>query len=401
MGNCQEHVSAEKKARLEAHKGLVNMRINYERLKEARLFRKMTMDEVAKSVGINKQAISQFENNKVSPDPLTLRKISETLNFPYSFFVENSPPSTIGNTYFRALYSSKKKDLASQQIKAKYLAKIHSALSTKVKFRPLNLPVFCSDISITIEELAIHTREYWDLGDAPIPNMVALLERNGIIVGEFATNSRDIDAFYQYYEEKNNPTYCVVLGTDKKSFYRRQFNCAHELGHILLHEKYADLNEIDREEFRQREKEANAFAAAFLLPASSFGDDVAAFPNRLSHYVELKKKWNVSIMAMILRAHSLGYLTENQYSYLMRQMSTNGYRLQEPLDNFIEYKHPRALKQAVTRLLTEGNMSEEDFLNLFIKNKFSVSSNVIEELLDLTPGTLSQHKDNKVVDFPN
>ena len=232
------------------------MRINYERLKEARLFRKMTMDEVAKSVGINKQAISQFENNKASPDPLTLRKISETLKFPYSFFVENPPLSTIGNTYFRALYSSKKKDLASQQIKAKYLAKIHAVLSTKVKFRSLNLPVFDSDTSISIEELAMRTREHWDLGDAPILNMVSLLERNGIIVGEFATNSRDIDAFYQYYEENNNPTYCVVLGTDKKSFYRRQFNCAHELGHILLHEKYADLNEIDREEFREREKEA-------------------------------------------------------------------------------------------------------------------------------------------------
>lgn len=376
------------------------MRINYGRLKEARLFRKMTMDEVAKAVGINKQAISQFENNKVSPDPLTLRKISETLKFPYSFFVESSPLSTIGNTYFRALYSSKKKDLAAQQVKAKYLAKIHAVLSTKVKFPPLNLPVFDSDTPISIEELAIRTREHWDLGDAPIPNMVSLLERNGIIVGEFATDSRDIDAFYQYYEENNTPTYCVVLGTDKKSFYRRQFNCAHELGHILLHEKYADLNEIDRDEFREREKEANAFAAAFLLPASSFGNDVAASPNRLSHYIELKKKWNVSIMAMILRAHSLGYLTENQYSYLMRQMGSKGYRLNEPLDDFIEYKHPRALKQAITLLLTEGNMSEEDLLNLFIKNKFAVSSNVIEELLDLEPNMLSTHKGNKVVDFP-
>jgi len=376
-------------------------RINYERLKEARLFRKMTMDELAKSIGINKQAISQFENHKASPEPLTLRRISEALNFPYSFFVESTPPSTIGNTYFRALYSSKKKDLAAQQVKAKYLAKTHSVLSTKVKFRPLNLPTFHFDSeNITIEELATQTRKYWDLGDAPISNMVSLLERNGIIVGEFATNSREIDAFYQYYEENNSPTYCVVLGTDKRSFYRRQFNCAHELGHILLHERYADLNEIDREEFREREKEANAFAAAFLLPAEAFGNDVAAFPNRLSHYIELKKKWHVSIMAMILRAHSLGYLTSNQYSYLMRQMSTNGYRLEEPLDNLIEYKHPRALRQAITLLLSKGNMSEEDILNLFTANNFSVSANVIEELLDLDPGTLSRKKENNIVEFP-
>lgn len=376
-------------------------RINYERLKEARLFRKTTMSDLAQSVGINKQAISQFENNKTSPEPLTLRRIAEALNFPYSFFVESDPPSTVGNTYFRALYSSKKKDLAAQQIKAKYLVRAQTALATKVKFRPLNLPDFLTDRSMSIEELAMRTRQYWELGDAPIPNMVALLERNGIIVGEFATESRGIDAFYQYYEQCDSPTYCVVLGTDKKSFFRRQFNCAHELGHILLHERYLDLNEIDRDEFRERENEANAFAAAFLLPAEAFGNDVAPYPNRLSHYVELKKKWNVSIMAMILRAHALKYVSPNQYAYLMRLMSTNGYRQKEPLDDVIEYKHPHALKQSINLLLENGNMSGEDIMNLFVANKFSVSPNVIEELLDLEQGLLSQAKIGTIIDFPS
>lgn len=377
-------------------------KINCERLKEARLFRKMTMAELAQIVGINKQAISQFENYKNSPEPMTLRRIADALKFPYSFFVETDPASTVGNTYFRALYSSKKKDLAAQQIKAKYLAKIHAVLSAKVKFRPLNLPDLGVDKTMTIEEIAMRTRQHWDLGDAPIPNMVALLERNGIIVGEFATDSREIDAFYQYYEENNYPTYCVVLGTDKRSFYRRQFNCAHELGHILLHERYSDLNEIDREEFREREDEANAFAAAFLLPAKAFGNDVAAYPNRLGHYIELKKKWNVSIMAMIMRAYALGYLSANQYSYLMRQMSTRGYRQTEPLDDSIEYKHPYALKQSIDLLMTKGNMSGEDIMSLFTAHKFSVSSNVIEELLNLEEGALSQTRkaESKIIEFP-
>lgn len=378
-------------------------KINCERLKEARLFRKMTMADLAQIVGINKQAISQFENCKNSPEPMTLRKIADALKFPYSFFVEPDPASTVGNTYFRALYSSKKKDLAAQQVKAKYLAKIHSVLASKVRFKPLNLPDFAAHKTITIEEIAMRTRQYWDLGEAPIPNMVALLERNGIIVGEFATESREIDAFYQYYEEDDYPTYCVVLGTDKRSFYRRQFNCAHELGHILLHERYSDLNEIDRDEFREREDEANAFAAAFLLPAKAFGNDVAAYPNRLGHYIELKKKWNVSIMAMIMRAYALGYLSANQYSYLMRQMSTRGYRQTEPLDDSIEYKHPYALKQSINLLLTKGNMSGEDIMNLFTINKFSVSANVIEELLNLEEGTLSQPSkaESKIIEFPS
>ena len=378
-------------------------KINCERLKEARLFRKMTMADLAQIVGINKQAISQFENCKTSPEPMTLRKIAEALKFPYPFFLETDLPSTIGNTYFRALYSSKKKDLAAQKIKAKYLAKIHSILSIRVKFKTLNLPDFSAGKSMSIEEIATQTRQYWDLGYAPIPNMVALLERNGIVVGEFATDSREIDAFYQYYEEGDYPTYCVVLGTDKRSFYRRQFNCAHELGHILLHERYSDLNEIDREEFREREDEANAFAAAFLLPAKAFGNDVAAYPNRLGHYIELKRKWNVSIAAMIMRAYALGYLSANQYSYLMRQMSAKGYRQIEPLDDSVEYKHPCALKQSINLLLEKGNMSGFDILNLFSENKFSISANVIEELLNLTEGTLlhSNINESKIIEFPS
>lgn len=370
-------------------------RININRLKEARLFRKMTMDDLACAVGINKQAISQFENKKAAPDPMTLKKISDALNFPYSFFFENDPVEIIGNTYFRALYSSKKKDLASQQIKAKYLAKIHSILSTKICFIEPNLPNIPSEPPISIEECASLVREYWGLGEQPIANMVSLLERNGIIVGEFATGSREIDAFYQYTEENGSPSYCVVLGSDKHSFFRRQFNCAHELGHIILHERYRDLDEIDREEYRKREDEANAFAASFLLPAEPFGNDVSAYPNKLSHYVQLKGKWNVSIMAMIMRAHSLGYISSNQYSYLMRQMSSRGYRQKEPYDDVIQYKHPVVFKQAIKLLLEDGNMTIDGIMNLFHANNFSLSAELIEELLNLDKGTLTNALPNE------
>ena len=374
-------------------------RINSERLKEARLYRKMTMEEVADIVEVNKQAISQFENGKATSEPLTLKRIADALGFPYAFFAETSTHTLIGNTYFRSLYSSRKKDLVSQQIKTKYLTQIYMILREKVRFKPLNLPDLSYNSPATIEEIAKEVRDYWQLGDSPIPNMVALLEKNGIVVGEFATDSREIDAFYQYTEEDCEPVFCVVLGTDKKSFYRRQFNCAHELGHILLHERYSDLDEIDRDEFRERENQANAFASAFLLPQTSFGKDVSLYPNRLSYYVELKKKWHVSIMAMIIRAHTLNIISTNQYTYLMRQMSMKNYRQNEPLDDLVAYKHPRALRQAIDILMTQGKYTSEKIMQLFSDHGFSVSPNIIEELLDLEPGKLSSHYEEDNVVF--
>jgi len=57
----------------------------------------------------------------------------------------------------------------------------------------------------------------------------------------------------------------------------------------------------------------------------------------------------------------------------MRQMSTQGYRQVEPLDDSIEYKHPYALKQSINLLLTKGNMSGEVIMNLFASKKFGRS----------------------------
>ena len=81
-------------------------------------------------------------------------------------------------------------------------------------------------------------------------------------------------------------------------------------------------------------------------------------------------------------------------------MSINGYRQQEPLDNIVEYKHPRALRQAIDLLLTKGNMSGKDILNFFSAKGFSVSANVVEELIDLPQGTLSGSEPSNIIELP-
>lgn len=277
------------------------------RLNEARLYRKMAIEELANSVGVKKQAISQFENGKTVPEYNTLHAIGKSLNFPIDFFNETNEMK-VGNTYFRAPFSSRQKNLHAQRLKTKYVAFIQNCLSEYVDFRPQNLPQF-EDINLnedgSIERIANQVMDYWGLGREPIPDMVALLERNGIIVTEFSTEGKTIDAFYQYGEIANCSYYCVVLGTDKLTFVRRQFSAAHELAHILLHERCNDIDESNREEFRLREDQANMFAVAFLMPAETFIPDVQPYCNKLNYYVELKRKWKVSISAMVMRAFAL------------------------------------------------------------------------------------------------
>ena len=365
---------------------MIKRKFNANRLIDARIYNNITGEDLANAIGVKKQAISQFENKKTSPEYATACKISEVLQFPMRYFYEDDVPMLQGNTYFRALFTSNKRELSSQRLKTKYVALVHNALSKYIDFRPYNIPDF--EDTTDIPGLARKLRHFWGLGQEPIPDMVSLLERNGVIMSEFATDSKKIDAFSQYGEIDGVPYRCVVLGTEKGSFVRRQFSCAHELGHIVLHEKFEDLNDVSREEFRKREDEANMFAAEFLLPAEAFLTDLSVHANKLNRYVELKRKWRVSIAAMVYRAHELEAITDNQYQYLMRQISQKGWRQNEPLDEYMPLRHPKALKQAVKLIILNDILTGSQLLEEIGRSGVSLPKKVVDEILSLEPDTI-------------
>ena len=365
---------------------MIKRKFNANRLIDARIYNNITGEDLANAIGVKKQAISQFENKKTSPEYATACKISEVLQFPMRYFYEDDVPMIQGNTYFRALFTSNKREMSSQRLKTKYVALVHNALSKYIDFRPYNIPDF--EDTTDIPGLARKLRHFWGLGQEPIPDMVSLLERNGVIMSEFATDSKKIDAFSQYGEIDGVPYRCVVLGTEKGSFVRRQFSCAHELGHIVLHEKFEDLNDVSREEFRKREDEANMFAAEFLLPAEAFLTDLSVHANKLNRYVELKRKWRVSIAAMVYRAHELEAITDNQYQYLMRQISQKGWRQNEPLDEYMPLRHPKALKQAVNLIILNDILTGSQLLEEIGRSGVSLPKKVVDEILSLEPDTI-------------
>lgn len=77
---------------------------------------------------------------------------------------------------------------------------------------------------------------------------------------------------------------------------------AHELGHLLLHYK-VEFSLLDNKSHREYEQEANLFAGAFLLPEKEFTEDFSMLIKMSSpdSYIDLKKKWVVSIQAMAYR----------------------------------------------------------------------------------------------------
>ncbi|MGC5776644.1 helix-turn-helix domain-containing protein [Paenibacillus pabuli] len=370
---------------------------NGERLKSARIYRGKTIIELAEEVEVTKQAISQFENGK-PPGLETLLRLISALGFPRDYFYEqNENEIQVGNTYFRALLTSKKKDRMSQIEKMKILASIYHFLNKYLEFPVLNIPDMSFELD-DIEEIASEVRRFFKIGlEEPVTNMVRILEKNGIVVTAFSTDREGIDAFSQRQQVDGSDYYFVVLGDDKKSATRRQFDAAHELGHIVLHDWTHDIESLSREEFRQVEKEANQFAAAFLLPKDAFTRDLI-YPNKLDYYVELKKKWRVSISAMIVRAYQLKVINNNQYQNLMKQISKKGWRTKEPLDDIIQVSKPTLMKKAIEVLMVNQVMTGEKIVRQLSNNSLSLNSDEIEKLLGLNKGTLiDQNQSSPVV----
>ena len=124
------------------------------------------------------------------------------------------------------------------------------------------------------------------------------------------------------------------------------------------------------------EKEANDFAAEFLMPEEKIIDQLGS--TNLAHYLRLKKEWKTSMAALIYRASELGTITSSQSANLWRQMAMRGYRKVEPneLDREPTYRVASMLfdyaidaKKTSTSVISElsqlFDLYEDDFKKLY------------------------------------
>lgn len=383
---------------------------NGKRLKEALQFREKKMTELATETGISKQSLSLYANNGNVPPFDNVIKIAQALNFPTEFFMsEDLCTATTGNTYFRSQASATKKSRNAQKIKLEYVSKMYEVLLQYINVPELNIPDVTS-IDITedvtdvdsehaineIEKLAKLIRGHWELGDGPIDNLQYVLQSNGIIVTGFRDVDTNIDAFSQQITIDGKVVYIIALAIGSKPIERLRFDMAHELGHILMHTWGEDNEEISKDEFNLREKQANMFASALLLPKESFSKSVSAYPTNIDYYFALKKKWKVSMQAMMYRTRQLDIISANQFQYMMRIMSKNGNRRHEPGDKPGEIGDT-IFQAALDMLFDGGYLTVRELLKEFGRYGIFLSQNDLENLMYLREGTLFQ--ESKVIPF--
>lgn len=302
---------------------------NPDRLRLARLRRKMTYRKLAEETGLSAKTISKYENDGLNNPPSSdsLKKISCVLRYPIQFFFEDDVDEISTEAVsFRALskMTAAQRDAA---ISAGRLSLIvNNYIQEKFELPKQDL----IDLRGFDPEIAAETiREQWALGSKKIGNLIHLLESKGVRIFSLAENTLDVDAFSFWKDDLP-----FIFLNNKKSAERSRFDAAHELGHLLLHKHASPFDSptdtsLSLFSSRTAEQEADNFASAFLMPKTSI---INISPNFIviEDIIDLKSKWSVSTVSLIYRMYKLNLITEWQYRRLMEEASIRGYRKAEP-----------------------------------------------------------------------
>lgn len=320
-----------------------------DRLRLARQASGLRKNELAREIGLTPASITQYEQGQTRPRPRVVAALALALNRPVGYFAKDDRPlhaADPSTAFFRSLRATRQHEREQAAARAELVWEIAEFLERYVY---LPTPAF-PDIAIperssrqTIEDAATSLRGAWGLGDGPIANVVRTLEQHGVVVARLGSVSPSIDAFSQWIGGRP----LIVLWAGKADAGRSRFDAAHELAHLALYHDPDPGN-------KALEDQAQAFAAAFLMPEHSIVDALPRQAPRGDGWLDLfqlKVRFGVSLQALLYRARTLGVLSHDAYRRAMIQLSERGWRTKEPSD-LGPPEQPILLRQAV-ELLTD------------------------------------------------
>lgn len=292
--------------------------VNPNRIQSAREARGLSKADLAARIGVSAQQITHYERGDDQPKAARLDLMARVLSFPEKYFYGTDlyqlPPDAITFRSRRSLTQSLRRQAIARSTHASCL--ISPAFRERFRLPESQLPDLSGEQP---EDAARMIRSIWNLGDAPIDNVVHLLEANGIEFYWLSIDSPCVDALS--YWQNDRPF--IFLNSFKQAGERGRFDAAHELGHLVLHRHEKDL------QTKQVEQEADAFASAFLLPRAQFTAE-APRSTLVSDYLRLKPRWKTSVAAMVRRSYDLGIISRYTYENSFKTISVRGWRTNEP-----------------------------------------------------------------------
>ena len=325
-----------------------------ERIRQRRLIRGLTLKELSKfleseGVSLTQAALSNYEKGINFPSAQTLLALARVLGVGVEYFFE-SPKTTVRWLAYRHRASMTKRD--EQRIISWANERVSCAIELMSLF-PLKRPAEGIDQEVlesdeAAEDVAIKVRRAWRLDELPIPSLTQLLEDRGWLVLFSDLDCDDFDGI----AGTTDGGVPVVVSKEMPFTDRKRMNLAHEVGHHYVAAASGDDKEDERFVFR--------FAAALLIPAEIVRQQIG-LARRSVDWTELailKKKFGISLQALVRRLSDLGIISQSRYVLMNIDYKKRNWHKGEPVScSFNE--EPLAVHQAAFKALAEGIISEE------------------------------------------
>lgn len=295
-----------------------------ERLRVARVSRRLNQDDAAKALGLSRPTIIAIEKGQRKVKLEELDQLGQLYHVPLNRLLAREAVQLDLQGRFRRVDVNQNEaadvigqlnKLASATVELERLLGLKSAPA----YLP-EQPIMPGSVERQAEEAAMELRHRLGLGLSPIADVVSLLENElgiRVFVRGLPSNVAGVFAFDQAVGA------CILLNA-KHPWERRALTAAHELGHFLTNRSAVDLVEMDESLSGPEERFANAFSYAFLMPPAGirrrFQKIVEAdkkFTPR--HLVLLAHTFHASVEAITRQLERLELLPSGSYDSLRRQ----------------------------------------------------------------------------------
>lgn len=288
------------------------------RLRWARERLMLTRTDLADAANISVSTLTAYENGRRAPLAEAKERLADALGVrPEFFYLPDMDEVPMEEVSFRKASKTSKCQQRAAMGAAQMAVEFFGVIESSFKLPDLQVPEIDD---ATPEQAAEEVRAQWHLADRPIADMMSLLESKGVRILSLDHRCKDVDAFCF---SRDGVSYIFV--STVKTAERQRFDLAHELGHLVLHAGVP----ADSANSKERERQADLFASAFLMPASRiYTQSMNGAP--VERILKAKKYWQVSAMAMARRLHDLKLLSDWQYRSVVIELSQRGYRSAEP-----------------------------------------------------------------------
>ncbi|MBR4614337.1 MAG: ImmA/IrrE family metallo-endopeptidase [Kiritimatiellae bacterium] len=295
-----------------------------------------SQEVVAEAVGVKQSQLCKYEKGQATPSDGALENIASHFGYTREYFLRDYEDVASGLVFHRK--------------RASLTAKERDRIEAEARLRVIDLAVLARPEAETKlparegrspAEMAQCVREAWKIPAGPINELALALESHAVLILYFDFGTTKIDGFFMPRYAGSKFISIALNANDAIGDDRRRFTLAHELGHAVLHgDSFPDEN---------TEREADAFASEFLMPSEDIREDLMA-PMTWTHLTAMKRKWGVSMAALVHRAGELGLQKEAALKRTWVYLASLGYKKKEP-DCDVTLDLPQGTVKMLCRLL--------------------------------------------------